>query len=145
MLNYLQGLRAIGQDLESHGAIAFEIKIENGEYRVQCDCDLPPPGNLLSLCYTGKILEQIDFMGKLKRGRTGTGAGVETLSNLLRNLGAYIDQSQGQLLRVSNYESAGTEVVFRIEVKTPQGRRVVDDVPKPVLDQLCTVLRNNRT
>jgi hypothetical protein len=65
MLTYGQALRAIGQDLEGHGALVYDISIKQSEYRVQCDCDLPPPGNLLSLCYTSRILEQIDFIGKL--------------------------------------------------------------------------------
>jgi hypothetical protein len=86
MLTYGQALRAIGQDLEGHGALAYEINVSEAEYRVQCDCDLPPPGNLLSLCYSSRILEQIDFMGKLKRAGVSSVNSPESLPDTLRSL-----------------------------------------------------------
>ena len=42
MLTYGQALRAIGQDLEGHGALVYDISVNQSEYRIQCDCDLPP-------------------------------------------------------------------------------------------------------
>ncbi|HEX6174878.1 MAG TPA: hypothetical protein VF089_12745, partial [Candidatus Binatia bacterium] len=96
MLTYGQALRAIGQDLEGHGALVYEIKVSDAEYRVQCDCDLPPPDNLLSLCYTSRILEQIDFMGKLKRTGVFSVNSPESLPGTLRSLGGYVDREKGR-------------------------------------------------
>jgi hypothetical protein len=144
MLKYRQALRAIGQDLEGHGALAYEIKLHEAEYLVQCDCDLPAPGNLLSLCYTSTILEQIDFMGKLKRTGGPCESSPETLSAALRSLGAYVDRQKGRLLRIANYEFAGAESAFRIEFALPDGTRVENDFSKPALDEVSNSLRRER-
>jgi hypothetical protein len=58
----MQAVRAIARILiGGHGALAYEINVTAAEYRVQCDCDLLPRGNLLSFCYTDRILEQKVF------------------------------------------------------------------------------------
>lgn len=144
MLPYGQALRAIGQDLESHGALAFEIKVNEGEYQVQCDCDLPPPGNLLSFSLTSRILEQLDFMGRLKRTGASKVSSPEALSATLRSLGAFVDREKGRLLRVTNYESPGPEVVFRLEFATADGTRGENTLSKPALDALSASLRQER-
>lgn len=144
MLTYGQALRAIGQDLEGHGALAYEINISEAEYRVQCDCDLPPPGNLLSLCYSSRILEQIDFMGKLKRTGVSSVNSPESLPDTLRSLGSYVDRENGRLLRIANYELLGPEIAYRIEFALPDGSRVENSLSKPVLDQITNSLRQQR-
>ena len=144
MWTYGQALRAIGQDLEGHGALAYEIKVNNAEYRVQCDCDLPPPGNLLSLCYTSTILEQIDFMGRLKRTDISPDDSPEALSANLRTVGAYVDRENGRLLRVANYELPGPEIVFRVEFALPDGTRIENALSKPALGEVTKSLRQER-
>jgi len=143
MLTYGQALRAIGEDLESHGALAYEINVNQAEYRVQCDCDLPPPDNLLSFCYTGKILEQIDFMGRLKRAGTSS-MNSEALSNTLRTLGSYVDGENGALRRVTNYETAGPEIVYRVEFALGNGNRVEKTLSKQAVDEITNSLRQAR-
>jgi hypothetical protein len=145
MLPNGQALRAIGQDLESHGALAFEIKVNEDEYQVQCDCDLPPPDNLLSFSLTSRILEQLDFMGKLKRTGASKLSSPEALSATLRSLGAFVDREKGRLLRVTNYESPGPEVVFRLEFALADGTRVENTLSKPALDALSASLRQERS
>ena len=144
MLTYGQALRAIGQDLQGHGALAYEIHVSDAEYRVQCDCDLPPPGNLLSLCYTSRILEQIDFMGKLKRTGVSSVNSPESLPDTLRSLGAYVDRENGRILRIANYELVGPEIGYRIEFTSPHGGRVEKTVSKVALDEITNFLRQQR-
>jgi hypothetical protein len=144
MLTYGQALRAIGQDLESHGALAYEIDVNQAEYRVQCDCELPPPDNLLSFCYTSKILEQIDFMGKLKRTGISSMNSSESLSNTLRTLGSYVDIENGALLRVTNYETQGPEIAYRIEFALANGNRLEKTLSKQVVDEITGSLRQAR-
>ena len=144
MLTYGQALRAIGQDLEGHGALAYEINVNEAEYRVQCDCDLPPPGNLLSFCYTSRILEQIEFMERFKRAGASTVNSSETLSATLRSLGAYVDREKGRLLRVANYESSDPEIVFRLEFALPDGTRVENTLSKPAVAEITNSFRQER-
>jgi hypothetical protein len=136
MLTYGQALRAIGQDLEGHGTWAYEINANEAEYRVQCDCDLPPPDNLLSFCYTSRILEQIDFMGKLKRGGVSSVNSPESISGILRTLGSYVDREKGQLLRVANYELLGPEIAYRVEFTLADGSRVEKILSKQAVDEI---------
>lgn len=145
MLTYGQALRAIGQDLESHGAFAYEITVNEGEYQVQCDCELPPPGNLLVFSCTSRILEQLDFMGRLKRTGASLVSSPEALSATLRSLGAYVDREKGRLLRVTNYESPGPDVVFRVEFALADGTRVENTLSKPALDAVSASLRQERS
>jgi hypothetical protein len=144
MLTYGQALRAIGQDLEGHGALAYEINVSEAEYRVQCDCDLPPPENLLSFCYSSRILEQIDFMGKLKRTGASSVNSPESLPDTLRSLGAYVDRENGRLRRIANYELLGPEIAYRVEFALPDGSRVENTLSKPALDQITNSLRQQR-
>jgi len=145
MLTYGQALRAIGQDLESHGALTYEITVNEGEYHAQCDCDLPPPGNLFSFSYTSRILEQLDFMGRLKRTGASLVSSPEALSATLRSLGAYVDREKGRLLRVRNYESPGPDIVIRVEFALADGTRVENTLSKPALDALSASLRQERS
>ncbi|HEX2243424.1 MAG TPA: hypothetical protein VHK27_09260 [Gammaproteobacteria bacterium] len=144
MLTYAQALRAIGQDLQGHGALAYEIDVSDAEFRVQCDCDLPPPGNLLSLCYTSRILEQIDFMGKLKRTGVSSVNSPESLPDTLRTLGAYVDRENGRLLRIANYELSGPEIAYRVEFALPDGSRMENTLSKPALEGIANSLRQQR-
>jgi hypothetical protein len=144
MFTYGQALRAIGQDLEGHGALAYEINVNEAEYRVQCDCDLPPPDNLLSFCYTSRILEQIDFLGKLKRSGASSVNSPESLSGILRTLGSYVDREKGQLLRVANYELLEPEIAYRVEFALPDGSRAENILAKPALDEITNSLRQQR-
>lgn len=144
MLNYRQALRAIGQDLDGHGAVAFEITVTDKEYVVQCDCDLPPPENLLSLRYSDKILEQIDSMGRLKRTGVISQSSTDTLAAALRSVGVYMDRENGRLLRISNYEFAGPEIAFRIQFALADGTQVENDLSKSALDKLSISLLQER-
>jgi len=144
MLTYGQALRAIGQDLEGHGALVYDISVNQSEYRIQCDCDLPPPDNLLSLCYTSRILEQIDFMGKLKRTGIFPVNSPESLPGTLRSLGGYVDRAKGRLLRIANYELLGPEIAYRVEFALPDGSQVENTLSKPALDEITSSLRQQR-
>jgi hypothetical protein len=144
MLTYGQALRAIGQDLEGHGALVYDITVNQSEYRIQCDCDLPPPDNLLSLCYTSRILEQIDFMGKLKRTGVFPVNSPESLPGTLRSLGGYVDREKGRLLRVANYDLTGPEIAYRVEFALPDGSQVENTLSKPALDEITNSLRQQR-
>jgi hypothetical protein len=144
MLTYGPALRAIGQDLEGHGALVYDISVKQSEYRVQCDCDLPPPGNLLSLCYTSRILEQIDFMGQLKRTGVFSVISAESLPGTLRSLGGYVDREKGRLLRVANYDLFGPEIAYRVEFALPDGSQVENTLSKPALDEITNCLRQQR-
>ena len=144
MLTYGQALRAIGQDLQGHGALVYEINVSDAEYRVQCDCDLPPPDNLLSFCYTSRILEQIDFMGKLKRTGVSSLNSPESLPDTLRSLGAYVDRENGRILRLANYELLGPEIAYRVEFVVPDGSRAENSLAKPALEELTNSLRQQR-
>jgi hypothetical protein len=144
MLTYGQALRAIGQDLEGHGALVYDISVNQSEYRIQCDCDLPPPGNLLFLCYTSRILDQIDFMGKLKRTCVFSVNSPESLAGTLRSLGGYVDREKGRLLRIANYELLGPEIAYRVEFALPDGSQVENTLSKPGLDEITNSLRQQR-
>ena len=116
----------------------WHLRSQSGQgYLVQCDCDLPPPENLLSLRYSDKISRTDRVYGQTKTHQRASQSSPDPLAATLRCLGAsLIDRENGRLLRISNYEFAGPELAFRIQFGLADGTRVQNDLSQPALDEL---------
>ena len=60
-----------------------------------------PTSGVVELSYTRDDIERIDSEEKSKRKETGGRPDAHALSQILRSVGAYIDQKQGKLLSVT--------------------------------------------
>src|SRR6187431_3358497 len=126
-----QMLRPVGQMLEPLNLESFVLRIDNEKVSVQAQKrverqTLPPPemslrvvwqalrhkkpasqeepkpkSGVVDLSYTRDDIERIDSEGKSKRKETGGRPDAHALSQILRSVGAYIDQKQGKLLSVT--------------------------------------------
>jgi hypothetical protein len=126
-----QMLRPVGQMLEPLNLESFVLRIDNEKVSVQAQKrverqTLPPPemslrvvwqalrhkkpasqeepkpnSGVVELSYTREDIERIDSEGKSKRKDTGGRPDAHALSQILRSVGAYIDQKQGKLLSVT--------------------------------------------
>ena len=47
-----------------------------------------------------------------------------------------MDREKGWLLRVTNYELLGPEIVYRVEFALPDGSQVENTLSKPALDEI---------
>ena len=126
-----QLLRPVGQMLEPLNLESFALRIDSEKVSVQAQKrverqTLPPPemslrvvwqalrhkkpeskeeakptSGVVELSYTRDDIERIDSEEKSKRKETGGRPDAHALSQILRSVGAYVDQKQGRLLSVT--------------------------------------------
>ena len=69
---------------------------------------------------------------------------IPAFSHTLRAIGGYVDQKKARLMRVSNNDCPGADVVFRIEYETRERERVVDDRSGSAIYDLCVNMYKRR-
>ena len=143
-INYSEVLRVIGQDLEIRGIKAFDIRDEGEKILVQCGYQMPPAATPVTLTYTPKDIRELRPQGEEKRGQPLERKDFFTLSQTLRAIGGYVDQQKARLIRLSNNEFPGADVVFRIEYETREGERLVDNRSGSAIYDLCVNMYKRR-
>jgi hypothetical protein len=140
-LNFAQLLRPVGQMLEPLQLESFTLKIEEGnvsvqaqkrEERVQPAADISlrvtwqmfrrkkttapsepqPSSGLLELHYTGEDIARMESEGQSRRQAAGGRPEAHALSQVLRAVGAFVDQKQG---RLSSVKMAGQDITIEYE------------------------------
>lgn len=140
-LNFSQMLRPVGQMLEPLQVESLSLRMEEGGVSVRAhqrpqpvqpssDVSLrvswqifrrkknepepQPSSGVLELHYTSEDINRMDTEAQARRKGTGGSPEAHTLSQILRAVGAFVDQKQGRLLGVTieghdiaiEYESA---------------------------------------
>ena len=143
-VSYSEILRVIGQDLETRAIKAFDIRDEGERIFVQCGYQVPPAATPVTLYYTPKDIEELKPQGAEKRGQPSKPGEFFSLSQTLRAIGGYVDEKKARLLRLSNNDCPGADVVFRIEYHTREGERLVDDRSGSAIYDLCVNMYKRR-
>ena len=143
-VSYSEILRVIGQDLEARAIKAFDIRDEGERILVLCGYQVPPAATPVTLNYTPRDIEELKPQGAEKRGQPSKPADFFTLSQTLRAIGGYVDEKKARLLRLSNNDCPGADVVFRIEYETQEGERLVDDRSGSAIYDLCVNMYKRR-
>jgi hypothetical protein len=142
--SYSEILRVVGQDLESRGIKAFDMRNEGERIFVQCGYQVPPAATPVTLYYTPREIEELKPQGAEKRGQSSTSGDFFALSQTLRAIGGYVDQKKARWLRLSNNDCSTADVVFRVEYETREGERVVDDRSGSAIYDLCVNMYKRR-
>ena len=143
-LNNSEVLRVIGQDLEIRGIKAFDIRAEGDKILVQCGYQLPPAATPVTLSYTPRDIREMRPEGEEKRGQASERRDFFTLSQTLRAIGGFVDEQKARLIRLSNNEFSGADVVFRIEYETREGERLIDNRSGSAIYDLCVNMYKRR-
>jgi hypothetical protein len=143
-ISYSDMLRVIGQDLEIRGIKAFDIRDEGERIFVQCGYQDPPAQTPVTLYYTPRDIKELEPQGAEKRGQASKPGDFFTISQTLRTIGGYVDQKKARLIRLSNNDCPGADVVFRIEYETREGEHVVDDRSGSAIYDLCVNMYKRR-
>ena len=140
-LSYGQTLRTVGQMLEGLEIESFALKLEGNAFMVSAqksrqrherslrvfwwrlrgkkvesgDMKTPTSG-VLELHYTAADIARMDSEARAKRGRTATTPQAHSLSQVLRAVGAFVDQKGGELLTVRK-DDQNIEFEYRSELK----------------------------
>jgi hypothetical protein len=101
--NYSSALRCIGQALESHNIDVFELIItEADEFVVECGDPNPPYTGFLKFQFSTDNIKIIDRENQAQRRQTKSELRFDSLPEILRATGKYIDSKRGELRRLSN-------------------------------------------
>jgi hypothetical protein len=98
--NYARALRCIGQALQNQNIEVFELRTDTNEFRVECEDPNPPYTALIDLKFSPASIEILDREGQARRRQTKSEFRFDNLPEVLRAVGAYIDNNRGQLLRL---------------------------------------------
>lgn len=113
--NYARALRCIGQALESQSIEVFELKSEANEFRVQGADPNPPYSGLIELRFSLDDIKILDRQGEARR-QGNSGFRFDSLSQILRAVGKYIDDKRAvQLRRLNNFclsDRDGVEIEY---------------------------------
>ena len=142
--SYSEILRVIGQDLETRAIKAVDMRDEGERILVLCGYQDPPAATPVTLNYTSRDIEELQPQGEEKRGQSSKPADFFTLSQILRAIGGYVDQKKARLIRLSNNDCPGADVVFRIEYETREGERLVEDRSGSAIYDLCVNMYKRR-
>ena len=123
--NYAGALRCIGQSLESRNIDVFELIVTDDEFVVQCPDPDPPYTKLLKLHYSLDIITILDREGQVKRRRVKSEFRFDSLPEILRAAGKYLDSKRAQLRQLNNCVSEGEiELEYQIRSRGMQSERL---------------------
>jgi len=126
-------LRTIGQELVTRGIDLFELRCLRTEYNIQCGDPQPPHTNLLNLRFTPDAIISMDLAAAARRSEAFTVVDFEALPEILRALGGYVDDKEGNLIRISHAELMQPPDTIRVEYEGRDGRIYLEDLPRSTI------------
>ncbi|TMA64781.1 MAG: hypothetical protein E6J73_06430 [Deltaproteobacteria bacterium] len=120
--DYARALRCIGQALQNQKVEVFELESRAQEFRLQYGDPNPPYTALKEISFSLEELEILDREGQARRGQSNAGIRFDSVAEMLRAVGGYINNKRAHLRRVNNgYTSMSDDPVVEIEYETRTG------------------------
>lgn len=99
---YAGALRCIGQALQNQNTEVFELKTDANAFLVLCGDPNPPHTGLLELQFSLDNIKILEREGQARRRQTKAEFRFDTVPEVLRAVGEYVDNQRGQLRRLNN-------------------------------------------
>ena len=144
--NYAGTLRCIGQFLHNHEIETFEIKTHANEFRLLAGDPNPPYTALIKLQFSVEDIEILDREGQTRRGRSTTettDVRFDSVPEVLRAVGEYIDHKRGYLRRIDN--SSPSEAAVEVEYQTRAGNVLTENLAMSFIRETCVHMYKRRT
>ena len=119
--NYATTLRCIGQALQSHNIEVFELRIDANEFRMQGADPNPPYTGLIELQFSLDSITILEREGQARRRQSKSEFRFDSLPEILRAVGAYIDNKRAARLRRLNNCCLSDDAEVEIEYQTRGG------------------------
>lgn len=120
--NSASALRCIGQTLQHLEIEAFELKRYFRDFRLLAGDPNPPYTALIELNFSPERIEALEREGQGRRGQSNLNLSFDSLPEMLRAIGEYIDNKQGRLRRIDNScSSTPNNPIMTIEYETRTG------------------------
>lgn len=142
--NYAAALRCIGQALQNQNIEVFELKTNVKEFRVQAGDPNPPYSALIELHFSPDSIEILDREGQARRRQSNSEFRFDSVPEILRALGAYVDSKHGHLRRLSNC-CLPDQGDLEIEYQTRAGDVQTENLPMSFVREACVRMYKRRT
>lgn len=127
--SHARELRTIGQELDKRGIDIFDLRyLDNGDYVLECADPNPPFTDLIELKYSAFDLATMNLNAARARSAGFTLVDFESMAEVLRAIGRYVEQLDGKLSRIAVPEAAAAGAMFRIEYQSRDGRYCVEEL-----------------
>ena len=100
LLPYAVALRCIGQVLQQQNIEIFEIKTDGSEFQLECGDPNPPYTEIIRLDYTIDKIRILDRQAQTRRGGSRPEVRFDSVPEMLRTIGEYIDAKRAHLRRL---------------------------------------------
>ena len=143
--DHSKALRTIGQELVKRGIDIFELRCLRAQYYLQCGDPTPPHTGLIQLSFSDDEVASLEIAAASQRGNTFKLVDFEGLPELLRASGRYVEDKEGQLLKISNVESPLESDMITLEYESRDGRTHVEELPASTLAETARRMYKERS
>lgn len=142
--NYAAAFRCIGQELQSQNVEVFELKTHADEFRLECGDPNPPYTRIIEMSFSKERIERIDREGRRRRGQSTGEIRFDSIPQILRTVGEYLDKKGGSLQRLTN-SGASSEEGLELEYQTRAGEIERETLSMSFIREVCVRMYQRRT
>jgi len=142
--SHARELRTIGQQLDKKGIDIFDLRYQDGDYFLECADPNPPFTDLIQLQYSALDLQSLELAAAQARSTGFTQVNFQSMAELLRATGRYVERLSAKLLRITAPDGALDGVQFRIEYQSRDGRHCAEDIRNNDLSELTIRMYKER-
>jgi len=144
--NYAGALRCIGQALQNQKIEVFDLNSDGDEFRLQGGDPNPPYTALIELRFSIEDCEILDREGQARRSQSSAEIRFDSLPEMLRAIGKYIDNQRGHLRRIDNSCPSITDnPIVEIEYQTRTGDVQTENLAMSFIHETCVHMYKRRT
>lgn len=142
--SYAAALRCIGQELQSQNIEVFELKSQADIFRLQCGDPNPPYTGLKEIVFSKETIQMLDREGRRRRGQSTGEIRFDSIAEMLRTVGQYIDTKLGHVRRINNSGSS-SDAAFELEYQTRAGQVQVETLTMSFIREASVRMYQRRT
>jgi len=122
----------------------FELKSHVDEFRLQCGDPNPPYTGLIEMLFSKERIQMIDREGQNRRGQSTGEIRFDSIAEILRTVGEYIDKKGGYLRWVNNSGSS-SDTALELEYQTKAGQVEMETLTMSFIREACVRMYQRRT
>jgi hypothetical protein len=143
--NYTVALRCIGQALQRQNIEIFELQSDDDKFRVEAADPNPPYTGLIKLNFSSDDIKILDRNGQALRRRSKSEFRFDSLSEMLRAVGKYVDDKRAaRLQRLSSYNLSDQDEM-EIEYQTRTGDIQTETLSMSAIREIAVNMYKKRT
>jgi hypothetical protein len=142
--SYAAAFRCIGQELQSQNIEVFELKSQADVFRLQCGDPNPPYTGLKEILFSKETIQMIDREGRRRRGQSTGEIRFDSVPEMLRTVGQYIDTKLGRLQRINN-SGLSSDAAFEVEYQTRAGQLQTETLTMSFIREASVRMYQRRT